>query len=223
MAQKFGNFRWVKEGFLDNRVEGSVVGRITFAVLGPVDLYLRGDFRGEIAGKAIRFRNTAFEEDDLAGHALGDLEIPLVGEVSLISFDPHPFLERVGHLQQDPLRTVGANPQVGDAVPGVAGERDLDDVAATDPQDRELDETVQIAQRGHRRDEADVIAELDRHTGERIAAPGVEQPHLDATGLRVRRHQSTNGDSRRDDPPTNPDHDRPVDGMYTTVSNSLAQ
>ncbi len=92
MAQKFGNFRWVKEGFLDNRVEGSVVGRITFAVLGPVDLYLRGDFRGEIAGKAIRFRNTAFEEDDLAGHALGDLEIPLVGEVSLISFDPHPNL-----------------------------------------------------------------------------------------------------------------------------------
>ncbi len=92
MAQKFGNFRWVKEGFLDNRVEGCVVGRITFAVLGPVDLYLKGDFRGEIAGKAIRFRNSKFEDEDMAGHALGDFEIPQVGEVSLISFDPHPNL-----------------------------------------------------------------------------------------------------------------------------------
>jgi hypothetical protein len=92
MAQKFGGARWVKEGVLDNRVPGSVVGRITFAVLGPVDVCLKGDFKGEIAGKAIRFRNSRFEDDDLAGHALGDFEIPQVGEVSLISFDPHPNL-----------------------------------------------------------------------------------------------------------------------------------
>ncbi len=92
MAQKFGNFRWVKEGFLDNREPGSVVGRMTFAVLGSVDVYLKGDFRGEIAGKAIRFQNSKFEDDDMAGHVLGDLEIPQVGEVSLISFDPHPNL-----------------------------------------------------------------------------------------------------------------------------------
>ncbi len=92
MAQKFGNFRWVKEGFLDNREPGSVVGRMTFAVLGTVEIYLKGDFRGEIAGKAIRFQNSKFEDDDMAGHVLGDLEIPQVGEVSLISFDPHPNL-----------------------------------------------------------------------------------------------------------------------------------
>ena len=92
MAQKFGNFRWVKEGFLDNRVDGSVVGRVTFAVLGQVDIYLKGDFKGEIAGKAIRLRNSTFEEDEMAGHALGDFEDPQVGEVSLISFDPHPNL-----------------------------------------------------------------------------------------------------------------------------------
>ena len=54
MAQKFGNGRWVQEGFLDNRVEGTVVGRITFAVIGPVDVYLRGNFKGEIAGQADR-------------------------------------------------------------------------------------------------------------------------------------------------------------------------
>jgi len=92
MAQKFGNGRWIKDGFLDNRVPGSVVGRMTLAVLGPVDVCLKGDFKGEIAGKAIRFHNSRFEDEDLAGQALGDFEIPQVGEVSLISFDPHPNL-----------------------------------------------------------------------------------------------------------------------------------
>jgi hypothetical protein len=92
MAQKFGNYRWVKDGFLDNRVTGSVVGRITLAVLGTVDLYLQGDCKGEIAGKAIRFRNSAFEDEDIAGQVLADFEVPQVGEVSLISFDPHPML-----------------------------------------------------------------------------------------------------------------------------------
>lgn len=92
MAEKFGNSRWVKEGFLDNREAGSVVGRITLAALGPVDLYLRGDFKGEIAGKAVRFRNSRFADEALAGQVLADFEIPQVGEVSLISFDPHPML-----------------------------------------------------------------------------------------------------------------------------------
>ena len=92
MAQKFGNARWVKEGFLDNRAPGSVVGRIIFAALGPVDMYLTGDCKGEIAGKAIRFANRRFVDDEVAGHVLGDVEVPQVGEVSLISFDPHPML-----------------------------------------------------------------------------------------------------------------------------------
>ena len=61
-------------------------------MLGTVDVYLQGNFRGEIAGKAIRFENSTFEDDDLAGHSLGDFEIPQVGDVSLISFDPHPNL-----------------------------------------------------------------------------------------------------------------------------------
>jgi hypothetical protein len=92
MAQKFGNGRWVKEGFLDNRVPGVVAGRVTFAAIGAVDLLLKGDCRGEIAGKAVRFRNSAFSDDDVAAHVLADLEVPQVGEVSLISFDPHPHL-----------------------------------------------------------------------------------------------------------------------------------
>jgi hypothetical protein len=92
MAQKFGNSRWVREGWLDNRRGGCVVGRITFAAIGAVDLILAGNCRGELAGKAFRFRNGRFEDDDLAAHVLGDLDVPQIGTVNLISFDPHPNL-----------------------------------------------------------------------------------------------------------------------------------
>ena len=92
MAQKFGNGRWVREGFLDNRVDGTIVGRIVFAVVGPVDLYLRGNFKADIAGQVIQFRNRRFEDEDIAGQVIGDMENPQIGDVNLISFDPHPNL-----------------------------------------------------------------------------------------------------------------------------------
>jgi hypothetical protein len=92
VAQKFGNGRWVQEGFLDNRQDGTVIGRMTFAGLGPIDFYLTGNCRGEIFGQMIRFKNSRFADEDLAGHVLGDVEIPQIGDVSLISFDPHPHL-----------------------------------------------------------------------------------------------------------------------------------
>jgi|SRR5688572_15740941 hypothetical protein len=92
MAQKFGNGRWVREGFLDNRLEGSVVGRIILAAVGPLDLYLTGNFKADIAGQVIQFRNSAFEDEEVAGQVIGDIENPQVGSVNLISFDPHPNL-----------------------------------------------------------------------------------------------------------------------------------
>ena len=92
MAQKFGNGRWVQEGFLDNRVDGTIVGRIVFAVVGPVDVYLRGNFKPDIAGQVIQFRNPRFEDEDIAGQVIGDMENPQIGDVNLISFDPHPNL-----------------------------------------------------------------------------------------------------------------------------------
>jgi len=92
MAQKFANGRWVKDGFLDNRVAGRVVGRISFAAIGAVEFILRGDFRGEIYGRLVTFRNPDFIDDDLAGQVLGDMESPQTGNVSLMSFDPHPNL-----------------------------------------------------------------------------------------------------------------------------------
>ena len=92
MAQKFGSGRWVQEGFLDNRVEGTVVGRIVFAVIGPIEMYLRGNFKPDITGQVIQFRNHRFEDEDFAGQVLGDMENPHIGDVNLISFDPHPNL-----------------------------------------------------------------------------------------------------------------------------------
>jgi hypothetical protein len=92
VSQKFGNSRWVREGFLDNRVEGTVVGQIHFAVIGAVDVYLGGNFKADIVGQVIRFRNPRFEDDDVAGQVIGDMENPQIGTVNLISFDPHPNL-----------------------------------------------------------------------------------------------------------------------------------
>lgn len=92
MAQKFGNGRWVCEGFLDNREQGIVVGRAVFAAVGSVDFYLVGNCRGEIAGKLIRFCNSRYQDEDLAAQVLVDFESPQIGDVSLISFDPHPNL-----------------------------------------------------------------------------------------------------------------------------------
>lgn len=93
MAQKFGNGRWVREGFLDNRVEGTVVGQVVFAVIGAVDFYLLGNFKPDIAGEVIGFRNGRFEDDDMAGQVIGDMANPQIGTVNLISLDPHPNLE----------------------------------------------------------------------------------------------------------------------------------
>ncbi len=92
MAQKFGNARWVREGYFDNRADGIVVGQITFAALGVVDFCLSGNLTGEVAGKVVRFHNPKFLDDPYAGELLGDFAIPQIGKVSLFSFDPHPLL-----------------------------------------------------------------------------------------------------------------------------------
>ncbi len=104
MAQKFGNGRWVREGFLDNRVEGTVVGQVVFAVVGSVDFYLRGNFKPDIAGEVIRFRNGRFEDDDMAGQIIGDMVNPQIGTVNLISLDPHPNLEPHPYVEWFTLR-----------------------------------------------------------------------------------------------------------------------
>ena len=92
MAQKFGNARWVKEGFFDNRSGDVVVGQVTFAALGVVDFCLAGGLHNDLAGQVIQFRNPKFIDDPHAGGFLEDFAIPHIGKVSLLSFDPHPLL-----------------------------------------------------------------------------------------------------------------------------------
>ena len=99
MAEKFGNSRWFKEGFLDNRSAGLVVGQLTFAAIGSVDVCLKGNFKPDIVGQVITLRNSQFSDDATAVHRLGDFAIPQLGTVSMISFDPHPLLEPHPYLE----------------------------------------------------------------------------------------------------------------------------
>ena len=99
MAEKFGNSRWFKEGFLDNRTAGLVVGQLTFAAIGSVDVCLKGDFKPDIEGQVIMLSNSQFSDDTVAAHRLGDFANPQLGTVSVISFDPHPLLEPHPYLE----------------------------------------------------------------------------------------------------------------------------
>lgn len=137
MAQKFGNGRWVQDGFLDNRNPGTVVGRIRLAVLGSVDVYLKGDCRGEIEGKVIRFRNSRFADEEIAGHVLGDVETPQVGDVSLISFDPHPNLPPHPYIEWFSLRKNHYRIELAPEDAWVAEGSDLADIDAESRRIRE--------------------------------------------------------------------------------------
>jgi hypothetical protein len=155
MAQKFGNGRWVKEGFLDNRTRGSVVGRIDFAGIGPVELYLHGDCRGEIEGRMICFRNSRFADDELAGQVLGDLESPQIGDVSLISFDPHPHLAPHPYVEWFSLRKNHYRIELTPEDAWVAKEEDL---ARLDGESRRIRNALGALYRpAQRREESDWI------------------------------------------------------------------
>jgi hypothetical protein len=155
MAQKFGNGRWVKDGFLDNRTRGSVVGRIDFAGIGPVELYLHGDCRGEIEGRMICFRNSRFADDELAGQVLGDLESPQIGDVSLISFDPHPHLAPHPYVEWFSLRKNHYRIELTPEDAWVAKEEDL---ARLDGESRRIRNALGALYRpAQRREESDWI------------------------------------------------------------------
>jgi len=93
MAEKFGGSRWFKEGYLDNRTPGLVVGQLTFASIGSVDVCLKGNFKSDIEGQVISLKNSQFSDDPVAAHRLVEFANPQLGTVSLISFDPHPLLD----------------------------------------------------------------------------------------------------------------------------------
>ena len=155
MAQKFGNGRWVKDGFLDNRTKGSVVGRIEFAGLGSIELYLHGDCRGEIEGRMICFRNRRFADEELAGQVLGDVEVPQVGDVSLISFDPHPNLTPHPYIEWFSLRKNHYRIELAPEDAWVATE---EDAAGLDGESRRIRDALSRLYRApRRREESDWI------------------------------------------------------------------
>ena len=155
MSQKFGNSRWVREGFLDNRVEGFVVGRILFAVIGAVDVYLRGNFKSDIAGQVIRFRNPRFEDDDVAGQVIGDMESPQIGTVNLISFDPHPNLVPHPYIEWFSTRKNHYRIELEPVDAWVMSESEI---VAVDAESRRIRETLASKEPApHSREEADWV------------------------------------------------------------------
>ncbi|MBM4126003.1 MAG: hypothetical protein FJ247_01460 [Nitrospira sp.] len=156
MAQKFGNGRWVQEGFLDNRVEGTVVGRVVFAAIGPVDFYLTGNFKPDIAGEVIRFRNSRFEDDETAVSVIGDMENPQLGTAYVISFDPHPNLVPHPYVEWFSLRKnhyrFELNPDDAKVVPAA-------ELGAIDQVSREIREALaaQMSERPRSNDESEWV------------------------------------------------------------------
>ena len=156
MAQKFGNGRWVQEGFLDNRVEGAIVGRIVFAAIGSVDFYLTGNFKPDIAGEVIRFRNSRFEDDETAVSVIGDMENPQLGTAYVISFDPHPNLVPHPYVEWFSLRKnhyrFELNPDDAWVVPAA-------ELGAIDQESRKIREALaaQMSERPRSNDESEWV------------------------------------------------------------------
>ena len=163
MAQKFGNGRWVQKGFLDNRIEGTVVGRIVFAALGPVDLYLKGTFKADIAGQVIRFENGRFEDEDMASQVIGDMENPQIGDVNLISFDPHPHLQPHPYIEWFSTRNNHYRIELAPGDAWMVSEQDRRDI---DQESERIREALadQVEQPAERRVRLDVGIEGGRYT-----------------------------------------------------------
>ena len=75
--------------------------------------------------QAIRFRNSRYEDEEIAGHVLGDVESPQVGDVSLISFDPHPHLSPHPYIEWFSLRKNHYRIELAPEDAWIANEADL--------------------------------------------------------------------------------------------------
>jgi hypothetical protein len=104
----------------------------------------------------IRFRNSRFEDEDVAGQVIGDMENPQIGRVNLISFDPHPNLAPHPYVEWFSLRKnhyrFELNPADAWIVPNA--ER-----GAIDPESRRIREALadQVSEQPASREESDWI------------------------------------------------------------------
>ena len=87
----------------------------------------------------ITFRNPAFMDDDVAGHVLGDMENPQTGDVSLMSFDPHP------HLPPHPYLEWFSDRQNHYRIELAAGAASIANATETTPQQARRNHPLQIS------------------------------------------------------------------------------
>ena len=103
MAWRFGNYRFVKEGYLDNTSPGRTTGEIEFAHLGKVILQLNGDMQGDLKHVRMHFNNPDYDAKYVFDHGGGSTSTARKylthfsrnqkGEVGDILNDPYLYLE----------------------------------------------------------------------------------------------------------------------------------
>ena len=103
----------------------------------------------------ICFRNSRFADEELAGQVLGDFESPQIGDVSLISFDPHPHLTPHPYIEWFSLRKHHYRIELASEDAWVAKE---EDVARFDDESRRIRHALsELYRPAQRREESDWI------------------------------------------------------------------
>ena len=103
MAWRFGSYRFVRQGILDNTQSGRTTGELEFADVGRVMLDLRGDMQGNLLNRKIRFNNPDYDPKYIFDHGGGDTSTAGVymrdfdtkqsGQVGDIFGEPYLYIE----------------------------------------------------------------------------------------------------------------------------------
>ena len=102
MAYRFGNYKWIRDGALDNHVPGKTTGHIEMANLGLVTLELTGDMQGELKGHTVNFCNPDYDPGYVFDHGpyksdaatyLDGFSVTQRGEVGDVTCQPYFYLE----------------------------------------------------------------------------------------------------------------------------------
>jgi len=70
MAWRFGNYKYVRRGELDNSTLGLTHGNVEFSSSGVVRFQLTGDMQGILKGKRIRFANPDYNPEYIFEHCV---------------------------------------------------------------------------------------------------------------------------------------------------------
>lgn len=103
MAWRFGDYKFVKKGYLNNRRNGITSGEIEFASIGSVRLELLGNMQEGLVGKNFRFTNPDYDPHYVFDHGGGHksdasaymegFQLVQRGEVGDILNKPYLYIE----------------------------------------------------------------------------------------------------------------------------------